>query len=155
MEKIRGVNLGNWLVLERWMDINLFEGMDAEDEVWLVRKNSPEKLEKLYREHRDTYVTEQDFADISAHGANLVRLPVPYFVFGDRPPFVGCIEYVDKAFDWAEKYGLTVMLDLHTVPGSQNGYDNGGLTGVCKWCKDPGEVEFALTVLERLAERYG
>ena len=155
MEKIRGVNLGNWLVLERWMDINLFEGMDAEDEVWLVRKNSPEKLEKLYREHRDTYVTEQDFADISAHGANLVRLPVPYFVFGDRPPFVGCIEYVDKAFDWAEKYGLTVMLDLHTVPGSQNGYDNGGLTGVCKWCKDPKEVEFALTVLERLAERYG
>ena len=30
--------------------------------------------------------------------------------------------------------------------------DNGGITGVCKWCKDPKEVEFALTVLERLAE---
>ena len=47
------------------------------------------------------------------------------------------------------------MLDLHTVPYSQNGYDNGGLTGVCKWYKYPDEVEFALTVLERLAQRYG
>ena len=155
MEKIRGVNLGNWLVLERWMDINLFEGFDAEDEVWLTRVAEAEKLNALYRQHRDTYVTEDDFANIKAHGANLVRLPVPFFVFGDRPPFVGCIEYVDKAFDWAEKYDLPIMLDLHTVPGSQNGYDNGGLTGVCKWCKDKGEVEFALTVLERLAKRYG
>ena len=47
-----------------------------------------------------------------------------------------------------------MLVDLHTVPGSQNGYDNGGITGVCKWCKNPEEVEFALTVLERLAERY-
>ena len=65
------------------------------------------------------------------------------------------MEYLDKAFDWAEKYGLQILIDLHTVPGSQNGYDNGGLTGVCKWCKNPEEVEFALTVLERLAKRYG
>ena len=31
--------------------------------------------------------------------------------------------------------------------------DNGGLTG--GKCKNPEEVEFALTVLERLAKRYG
>jgi glucan 1,3-beta-glucosidase len=32
MEKIRGVNLGNWLVLEKWMHPPLFHGVDAEDE---------------------------------------------------------------------------------------------------------------------------
>jgi hypothetical protein len=26
-----------------------------------------------------------------------------------------------------------VLLDLHTVPDSQNGHDGGGLCGVCKW----------------------
>lgn len=57
--------------------------------------------------------------------------------------------------DWAEECGVQILIDLHTVPGSQNGYDNGGITGVCKWCKDPAAVEFALTVLERLAARYG
>ena len=155
MKKIKGVNLGNWLVLEKWMLPELFEGTGAEDEVWLNRKMNPAELKEKMKEHRDTFITEQDFAFIKEQGIWLLRIPVPYFIFGDRPPFNGCVEYLDKAFDWAEKYGLQILIDLHTVPGSQNGYDNVGLTGVCKWCKNPEEVEFALTVLERLAKRYG
>ena len=155
MEKIRGTNIGNWLVLEKWMSPGIFEGTGTEDETWLSRKLPQEELRRRLKEHRDTYMTEDDFRDIASFGLNMVRLPVPYQVFGDRPPLVGCIEYVDKAFDWAEKHGLKILLDLHTVPGSQNGYDNGGLTGVCKWCKNPDEVEFALSVLDRLAKRYG
>lgn len=38
---------------------------------------------------------------------------------------------------------------------SQNGFDNGGISGVCKWAQLPDEVEFVLSVLERLARRYG
>ena len=155
MKKIKGVNLGNWLVLEKWMLPELFEGTGAEDEVWLNRKMNPAELKEKMKEHRDTFITEQDFAFIKEQGIWLLRIPVPYFIFGDQPPFNGCVEYLDKAFDWAEKYGLQILIDLHTVPASQNGYDNGGLTGVCKWCKNPEEVEFALTVLERLAKRYG
>ena len=49
-----------------------------------------------------------------------VRIPVPYFIFGDRPPLIGCIEYLDKAFDWAESCGMQILIELHTVPGSQN-----------------------------------
>lgn len=155
MEKIKGVNLGNWLVLEKWMYPELFAGTGAEDEVWLNRKMNPEELQEKMKQHRDTYIGEQDFMYIRKQGFNLVRIPVPYFIFGDRTPFSGCIEYLDRAFDWAEKAGLKILIDLHTVPGSQNGYDNGGITGVCKWCQNPTEVEFALTVLERLAARYG
>ena len=155
MDKIRGTNFGNWLVLEKWMKPDLFTPYGVEDETWLARKVPKEQLEALLKQHRDTYIVEDDFRQAAEFGLNLIRLPVPYFVFGDRPPMVGCVEYVDKAFDWAEKYGLQILLDLHTVPGSQNGYDNGGITGVCKWRKNPEEVEFALTVLERLAERYG
>lgn len=47
------------------------------------------------------------------------------------------------------------MIDLHTVPLSQNGFDNGGICGVCRWSQTPEEVEFTLDVLEKLAERYG
>lgn len=46
------------------------------------------------------------------------------------------------------------MIDLHTVPESQNGFDNGGLTGVCKWAQNTDLVEYTLNVLERLARRY-
>lgn len=154
-DKIRGVNLGNWLVLEKWMSPEVFEGTEAEDEIWLNRDLGPEECARRMREHRDSFLGAEDFEYIAAHGFTMVRIPVPFFVFGDRPPYIGCIEYLDKAFDWAESYGVRILVDLHTVPGSQNGYDNGGITGVCKWCKNPAEVEFALTVLERLAQRYG
>ena len=88
-------------------------------------------------------------------GMDAVRIPVPYFIFGDREPFIGCVEELDKAFCWAEKYGLQILIDLHTAPDSQNGFDNGGISGVCKWSQEPDEVEFELSVLERLAKRYG
>ena len=58
-------------------------------------------------------------------------------------------------FLWAERYGLKILIDLHSAPYSQNGFDNGGISGVCKFFQMPEEIEFVYTVLERLAKRYG
>ena len=159
--KVKGVNLGNWLVLEKWMSPYLYEGAiapngkEAEDEYYLAMSLPKEVYEARIKVHRAEYITERDFTRIKAIGFDTVRIPVPYFIFGDRPPFLGCIEELDKAFNWAERYGLKILIDLHTAPDSQNGFDNGGISGVCKWSSEPEEVEFVMTVLERLAERYG
>ncbi|MFA9464878.1 MAG: glycoside hydrolase family 5 protein [Velocimicrobium sp.] len=153
--KIKGVNLGNWLVLEKWMSPALFDGTSAEDEYWLPRQLSREVYEARIKVHRSEYITERDFVTIKSWGLTTVRIPVPYFIFGDREPFIGCIDELDKAFNWAEKYELQILIDLHTAPEGQNGFDNGGICGVCKWAQNPKEVEFVLTVLERLANRYG
>lgn len=152
---IKGVNLGNWLVLEKWMSPALFAGTDAEDEYYLPRSLSKEVYEARIHIHRSEYITERDFVAIKAMGMEAVRIPVPYFIFGDREPFLGCVEELDKAFRWAQRYGLQVLIDLHTAPMGQNGFDNGGISGVCKWSQCPEEVEFVLSVLERLAKRYG
>lgn len=152
--KIKGVNLGNWLVLEKWMSPALFKGTTAEDEYNLPFQLPREVYEARIQVHRSEYVTERDFAIIKGIGLNAVRIPVPYFIFGDRMPFLGCIEELDHAVAWAEKYGLQVLIDLHTVPYSQNGFDNGGLSGVCRWSQMPEEVDYVLGVLEKLAERY-
>ena len=152
---VKGVNLGNWLVLEKWMSPALFEGTTAEDEYYLPRQLSPEVYEARIKIHRSEYISERDFATIKRIGLNTVRIPVPYFVFGDRPPFLGCVAELDKAFAWAEKYGLQILIDLHTAPLSQNGFDNGGICGVCRWSQTPEEVDYVLDVLEQLAARYG
>lgn len=153
--KIKGVNLGNWLVLEKWMSPALFAGTTAEDEYYLPRQLPREVYEARILIHRSEYITERDFVAIKAMGMEAVRIPVPYFIFGDREPFIGCIQELDKAFNWAERYGLQILIDLHTAPMGQNGFDNGGICGVCKWSRNPEEVEFVLSVLERLAKRYG
>lgn len=153
--QVKGVNLGNWLVLEKWMSPALFEGTTAEDEYYLPRQLDERVYEARMKIHRAEYISERDFVTIRRMGMEVVRIPVPYFIFGDREPFPGCTQELDRAFAWAEKYGLQILIDLHTVPLSQNGFDNGGICGVCRWAQSEKEVEFALTVLERLAERYG
>lgn len=155
MDKVHGVNLGNWLVLEKWMNTALFDGTDAQDEYYLPRRLSGPEYEARIRTHRSEYISERDFLTIKSWGLNAVRIPVPYFIFGDRAPFIGCIDELDKAFNWAETYGIKILIDLHTAPLSQNGFDNGGISGVCKWTQNESEVRFVISVLLRLSERYG
>ena len=64
--KIKGVNLGNWLVLEKWMNPALFEGTTAEDEYYLPRQFSPEVYEARIKIHRSEYITERDFVTIKS-----------------------------------------------------------------------------------------
>lgn len=151
---IKGVNLGNWLVLEKWMSPSLFAGTEAEDESQLSYDLGDDAKRDRLTGHRDSYITERDFAYLAQHGISHVRIPVPFFIFGNYPPYLGCVDYLDRAFDWAETYKIKILIDLHTVPDSQNGFDNGGMCGVCKWHKNPAHVEFALTVLEQLTSRY-
>ena len=134
--KVKGVNLGNWLVLEKWMSPALFEGTTAEDEYYLPAQLSKEVYEARIKIHRSEYITERDFTRIKAMGMDAVRIPVPYFIFGDREPFIGCVEELDKAFNWAERYGLKILIDLHTAPDSQNGFDNGGLAHTRTACNN-------------------
>lgn len=158
-DKIRGVNLGNWLVLEKWMHPDLFAGTSAEDEDALCRELPNEELRRRLRVHRDSYITRDDFIYLKEHGINVIRIPVPHFIFGDDDrfciPYVSCAEYLDLAFCWAGELGLKILIDLHTAPESQNGFDNGGISGVCKWAQEPERVEWVLQVLEKLAVRYG
>ena len=152
---IRGVNFGGWLVLEKWIAPALFAGTEAADEYHLARELPEAEYRKRMEEHRSTFIREEDFLFLSEQGINTIRIPIPFYIFGDRAPYTGCIQYLDFAFDMAEKYGLRLLIDLHMVPGSQNGFDNGGICGVCKWSGMPEEVDYTLRLLEKLAIRYG
>jgi len=165
IKKMRGVNLGSWLVLEKWMVPSLFEGTIATDETTWCAELGGAAAEKL-RAHWNSWITESDFAWLAARGINTVRIPLGHWIFGPdypyhekygehRYPFVtGGILILDRAFDWAETHGIDIMLDLHAAAGCQNGFDNGGMHGVCEWHTKPEYFEHSIGVLERLAARY-
>lgn len=152
IQKWYGVNLGGWLILEKWITPSVFAGHIAKDEYSLCLRLGAGAQAAL-KPHRDTFITERDFKWIAGQGMNAVRSPVGYWVFGNEPPYAGCIEYVDMAFDWAEKYGLKILLDFHALPGSQNGQDHSGHVGKIGWPQKE-NVEKSLAILGRLAERY-
>ena len=148
----RGVNLGGWLVLERWLTPDLFSGATAQDEHSLMLALG-DKAEAVLRRHRDSFIAESDFAWLAAHGINAVRLPVGYWSFGNKPPFIGCLEYIDRAFNWAEAHQIQIVLDLHAAPGGQNGHKHSGRAEVIEWGESQ-TVDLTLRILETLAERY-
>jgi glucan 1,3-beta-glucosidase len=163
--KLRGVNLGGWLVLEKWMTPSLFDGLQATDETTWCAEMGASATERL-KQHWNSFITRDDFAWLHERGINAVRIPLGHWIFGpDYPyhrsygsnphPFVkGGIEVLDRAFAWADEFQLKIVLDLHAAPGCQNGFDNGGIKDVCEWHTDDQYREHSLNVLERLAERY-
>ena len=163
--KVRGVNLGGWLVLEKWMTPSLFEGLSAEDETTLCVELGSKALDRLTR-HWNTFITEEDFVWLADKGINAVRIPVGHWIFGPpypyhnkysevEHPFVeGGIDILDSAFTWAERNGLLVVIDFHAAPGCQNGFDNGGILGVVDWPTKSEYIEHSLNTLEKLAARY-
>ncbi len=164
--KLRGVNLGGWLVLEKWITPSLFAGLKATDETsYCVELGEAEATRRLHH-HWNTFITREDFAWLKRAGINAVRLPLGHWLFGKDYPYhrsyhevqypfvVGGLAIVDKVFQWAEEFGLRVVLDLHAAPGCQNGFDNGGIMGVCEWHTSEEYIGHSLDVLERLAQRY-
>jgi glucan 1,3-beta-glucosidase len=164
--RLRGVNLGGWLALEKWITPSLFTGLKAVDETsYCVELGEAEATRRLHN-HWDTFITRDDFAWLKRAGINAVRLPLGHWLFGKDYPshrsydgvrfpyVVGGLEVVDKVFQWAGEFGLRVVLDLHAAPGCQNGFDNGGIAGVCEWHTSEEYIRHSLDVLERLAERY-
>jgi glucan 1,3-beta-glucosidase len=151
---LRGVNLGAWLVLEKWMVPDVYRGTDASDEYGLCLALGDKARARL-EEHRKTFITEDDFRWIRNSGLNAVRLPVGYWALEAPKPFVPATDYVDFALEQASRNNLKLILDLHGAPGSQNGWDHSGRGGEIGWHKDPNNIKETIRVLGTFAEKYG
>ena len=148
---LRGVNLGGWLVLERWMTPRLFAGTDAKDEYTFMQTPGAEaKIKK----HRDSFITEDDFRWLADNGYNAVRIPIGYWIFDGDDPFTACIDRLDWAVKVATRYKIRVLICLHGAPGSQNGHDHSGRIGKAEWYRNPAYRQQSIEVLSGLAARY-
>jgi glucan 1,3-beta-glucosidase len=150
-EQIRGVNLGGWLILEKWLTSGVFAGTDAVDEyTFMQHPNSKKRIEQ----HRKTFITEKDFKWIHDNGINLVRIPVGYWLFADIDGYTSTVKYLDDAIKWAQKYDLKVLIDLHGARGSQNGFDSSGRKGGAEWFTNREYQNETIELLCQIAKRY-
>ena len=102
---------------------------------WRSTDNARAVLER----HWDTFINQTDFDYLTSIGINTVRLPVGYWTLGPTflpdtpfepyasvyrnswPRFVGAI-------NMAAASNIGVLVDLHGVPGSQNGQPHSGIS---------------------------
>ena len=163
-QKTFGVSLGGWLVLEPWIVPSLFEevyekmGEMPVDEYTYTKLLGKREAEKALEEHWSSFYTEDDFQDIVDHGINLVRIPIGYWAFGllaDDPYVQGQEYYLDQAIEWADKYDLQVQIDIHGMPGSQNGFDNSGKRTDPTWLNGGENMDLTYDVMDYFFNKYG
>lgn len=159
-EKVRGVNLGGWFVLEPWITPSIFSDWASSttvvDEYTYCQTLGKSEASSRLTNHWNTWITQDDFNQIAAAGLNHVRIPIGYWAVAplDGDPYVqGQLPILDNAIGWARSAGLKVMLDLHGAPGSQNGFDNSGRYSPVDW-QQGSTVSQTITAIKNLAQRY-
>ena len=83
-------------------------------------------------------MTEDIIKDLAREAeVNSLRLPVGDYMYVPYGPYKGCfdgaLEKVEQLLDWAYTYGLSVLIDIHTMKDSQNGFDNSGQARGFAW----------------------
>eukprot|EP00429_Kryptoperidinium_foliaceum_P046299 CAMPEP_0176126060 /NCGR_PEP_ID=MMETSP0120_2-20121206/63618_1 /TAXON_ID=160619 /ORGANISM="Kryptoperidinium foliaceum, Strain CCMP 1326" /LENGTH=597 /DNA_ID=CAMNT_0017460969 /DNA_START=36 /DNA_END=1826 /DNA_ORIENTATION=- len=202
---IRGVNIGGWLVLERYITPYMFALTDChvkgdfcwfQDQISAPPANSKEhqycdmylcqflldrddqfvavdeytlasqfKSKVVAREyltyHWDNFVLKEDIFALKEAGVTHVRVPVPHWMMGDiredEPWVDGQWPYFLRLVSWCREYGIEVWVDIHTAPGSQNGFDNSGIllddAPTCRhWTSNLANVERSLKAVRDIAE---
>jgi len=133
---VRGVNLGGWLSLEPFITPSLFSANGVIDE-WTLTQSLGPNAKSTLEKHYATFVSEQTFIDIANAGLDHVRIPYSYWAVitydGDPYVFRTSWRYLLRGIEWARKHGLRINLDVHGIPGSQNGWNHSGRQGPIGW----------------------
>ncbi|KAH8551010.1 glycoside hydrolase superfamily [Umbelopsis sp. PMI_123] len=119
-EKAWGANIGNWLVLERWIEPSLFErhAPNANDE-WTFCQEA-DNASEILKEHWRNWVTEDDFPFIPSIAGE------PYVTRGQT------LE-LERILGYCAKYDINAIIVFHGLPGSQNGGQHSGHGGDIKF----------------------
>lgn len=161
----RGINIGSWLILENWQTPSLFLQPDIADKnildewSWLTTLGKSNETAARLDEHFSTWITRDDFVQIKELGLNTVRLPVPFWAFAEynaSEPYISGVQlpHIANALGWARDLNLDVVLDLHGVPGSQNGYDNSGRAGSIGFGSSQTNADIAIDALVKMVNMY-
>ena len=140
-----GVNIGGWLVLEPWITPSLFYrflGKTKSDGVGIDTYTfcsalGAEEANKVLRAHWDAWVTEDHIKQLADREVEIVRLPIGDWTLRQYESYQDCTTGADEKVQWlldtADKYGIKVLLDVHGVKDSQNGFDNSGKSVPFTW----------------------
>ncbi|GAB7352982.1 hypothetical protein MBLNU459_g3548t2 [Dothideomycetes sp. NU459] len=150
---LRGANIGGWLVLEKWMNQDVFENTTAVDQWTFDQTNG---AEAILHSHWSSYFQESDVKAMAAWGINAVRIPIGYWAYdnSNTPYITGADAYLEKAIEWCRSHGIQVLVDCHGSPGSQNGFDNSGRAGTVAW-QAGNNLNQSISVLKKIAKKYG
>ncbi|PWN30870.1 glycoside hydrolase [Jaminaea rosea] len=159
-QKVRGVNIGGWLVSEPFIKPSLYDNTNDNrvvDEYTMGQYKGVNDACSRLQSHWASWITADDFRQIKAANLNHVRIPIGYWAFDDKHATYcksNQFDYLTRAVGWARDNGLKVMIDLHGAPFSQNGFDNSGHRGSANWFNNKDYANRAKAAITAIAKRF-
>lgn len=152
---LKGVNFGGWLMMEAYIlgAPNRPEKMFRRE---FTRRLGPKAMAEFDKAFRENFIREDDVRKAAGWGLNCIRVPFHYRVVEDAPfshRGVG-LRFLDKAIEWARKYKIWIILDLHAAPGAQNKDWHADSDGTVLFWNNKSYQERVCALWEFLADRY-
>lgn len=135
--KIRGVNLGGWLISEPWLmqqewtgnmgclgcySCNNVGGHCSEFDC--VSALGQAQADIKFNQHYARWITPDDIQQIYDAGLNTIRIPIGYWSLrelvdaSEHFPNMD-LKYLDAVVQKAADLGMFIVMDLHAAPGGQ------------------------------------
>lgn len=165
--RLKGVNAGNVFTTEQWLgglgSAKHKDYKSINDE--MDGKYGAKKTHQLLDKYTENRWEDKDFKNLKDMGMNTIRLPINYinltnYKAGMAPkdlkmrkePFKAMDKFIDKA----NSHGLYVIIDMHGVPGSQNGQEHSAEANgsIGNFWKDPDAQGKAKEIWYQIAQHY-
>lgn len=152
--KANGVNLGGWLLQEQFIDSPWWSQNcgSVPDEVTCCA-NLGVRCGPVLEQRYATYITPKDIDKLASVGVNVLRIPTTYaawvkvpgsqYYSGNQAMFLKNIAAYAIA-----RYGMHIILDIHSLPGGTNGQGHGGGEGQFDWFNNQTNLEYSLKAVD-------
>jgi endoglucanase len=160
--RLRGVNLGGWLLMEKWMCPLDRGGLVDNYSVLqtLTNRFGRATQESLIKTYQQSWITTQDLDNIRNSGFNVVRVPVWWanFYHVDDVSNGGWRADAFEVLDWlvsnAGARNLYVIIDMHGVVGQQSNSDTTGRVNQNRYWSNGNDQGNTAWMWWQIANRY-
>ena len=155
--KLKGTNIGNWLVPEGYMfKMEQVNSPRKIDEL-LHELVGPDSLKVFWKGFLDNFITQDDVKYLKSIGCNHIRLPFHYKMFTDEL-YMGernsGFKYFDRLIEWCKEEELYILLDMHCAPGGQTGDNIDDSYGYPFLFKSKSSQDLMTKIWVDIAEKY-
>lgn len=152
--QLKGTNLGGYLLQEDWMS-PLGAADDYTARTTLINRFGVDATDSLYSNYENDWITDSDFDNIKSYGLNMVRLPIYWENVMNRDGSIknNAWAKIDWVVNECAARNIYVLLDLHGVPGGDDGWQSGGVSSNELW-SNPTYQTWTVNLWKAMAAHY-
>ena len=152
---LNGVNFGGWLMMEAYFMLAPNKPAHQFKNEFKDRLGA-RALKEFENGFEGNFIREDDLRNIARMGFNCIRLPFNHRLVEKKPYQYDQegLKIIDRVFQWAKKYKIWIILDLHAAWGSQNHDWHSDSDGRALLWSSREYQKWTFALWEFLADRY-